>query len=46
MEGDDRVYDVGHLDLNAILPAEDVYKPKQKTVAKKKNLENFMENED
>ena len=37
MEGDDRVYDVGHLDLNAILPAEDVYKPKQKTVAKKKN---------
>ena len=46
MEGDDRVYDVGHLDLRAILPEEDVYKPKKKiATTKTTNLENFMEKE-
>ena len=46
MEGDDRVYDVGHLDLRAILPEEDVYKPKKKIATTKiTNLENFMEKE-
>ena len=44
MEGDDRVYDVGHLDLQNILPEEDVYKPKKKpATSKTTNLENFME---
>ena len=46
MVGDDRVYDVGHLDLRAILPEDDVYKPKKKRATiKTTNLENFMENE-
>ena len=46
MDGDDRVYDVGHLDLRTILPEDDVYKPKKKRATiKTTNLENFMENE-
>ena len=46
MVGDDRVYDVGHLDLRTILPEDDVYKPKKKRATiKTTNLENFMENE-
>ena len=46
MVGDDRVYDVGHLDLRTILPEDDVYKPKKKiATTKTTNLENFMEKE-
>ena len=45
MEGDDRTYNVGNIDLNNFLPDEDVYKPKQKTSKKKKNLEVFMESD-
>ena len=44
MEGDDTSYNVPHIDLQAFLPEEDVYKPKKKaTPPKSKNLENFME---
>ena len=44
MDHDDRTYNVGHIDLQNFLPAEDVYKPKKKTSTNKKksNLENFM----
>jgi hypothetical protein len=45
MEHDTRSYNVGNIDLANFLPLEDVYKPKQKTNNKKKNLENFMEPE-
>ena len=46
MEGDDTGYSVIGFDPTIMLPDEDVYKPKKKEVAKKKGLENFMEDED
>ena len=46
MEGDDTSYTVGGFDPNVMLPDEDVYKPKKKTVEKNKGLENFMEDKD
>ena len=46
MEGDDTSYTVGGFDPNVMLPDEDVYKPKKKTVEKSKGLENFMEDKD
>lgn len=45
MEGDDRTYNVGHIDLQNFLPEEDVYKPKKKSTKTKKNLEVFMESD-
>lgn len=42
MEGDDSSYTVMGFDPNLMLPDEDVYKPKSKTVTKTKGLENFM----
>ena len=43
MDGDDSSYSVQGFDPNIMLPAEDVYKPKKKTVDKSKGLEPFME---
>ena len=43
MEGDDTVYSVQGFDPNIMLPAEDVYKPKKKSIDKSKGLEPFME---
>ena len=44
-EGDTNKYVVQGFDPNIMLPDEDVYKPKKKTSAKTKGLENFMEKE-
>ena len=46
MPGDDTVYNVSGFDPNLLLPDEDVYKPKKKTVSKSKGLDGFMEGED
>ena len=46
MDGDDTVYNVSGFDPNLLLPDEDVYKPKKKTVSKSKGLDGFMEGED
>ena len=46
MEGDNTHYSMQGFDPNAFLPEEDVYKPKKKTVKKKKGLEEFMETKD
>ena len=43
MDGDYSSYSVQGFDPNIMLPAEDVYKPKKKTVDKSKGLEPFME---
>ena len=43
MPSDERIYSMQGFDPNAFLPEEDVYKPKKKTVKKKKGLEEFME---
>jgi len=45
-EGDDTAYVVEGFDPNIMLPDEDVYKPKKKTVTKTKGLENFMGEDD
>ena len=46
MEGDNTSYSVRGFDPDVLLPDEDVYKPKKKTVEKRKGLENFMEDKD
>ena len=43
MDGDYSSYSVQGFDPNIMLPSEDVYKPKKKTVDKSKCLEPFME---
>ena len=43
MEGDNSQYVVMGFDPNVMLPAEDVYKPKKKSLEKTKGLESFME---
>ena len=43
MDGDYSSYSVQGFDPNIMLPAEDVYKPKKKSIDKSKGLEPFME---
>ena len=43
MDGDDTGYTVSGFDPNIMLPDEDVYKPKKKSIDKSKGLEPFME---
>ena len=45
MDWDDSSYSVTGFDPIAMLPDEDVYKPKKKSVSKTKGLETFMEEE-